>query len=132
MSYTVLIADDSAIVRSMLKKALAMAGLDLGQVHEAANGKEALAILGANWIDVVFADINMPEMTGVELVRSMKADPALAATPVVVVSSEQTQARIDEMRRWGAKAYVKKPFRPEQFRAVVEELLGPKGEGHAQ
>ncbi len=132
MSYTVLIADDSAIVRSMVKKALAMAGLDLGQVHEAANGKEALAILGSNWIDVVFADINMPEMTGVELVRSMKADPALAATPVVVVSSEQTQARIDEMRRWGAKAYVKKPFRPEQFRAVVEELLGPKGEGHAQ
>ncbi len=132
MSYTVLIADDSAIVRSMVKKALAMAGLDLGQVHEAANGKEALAILGSNWIDVVFADINMPEMTGVELVRSMKADPALAATPVVVVSSEQTQARIDEMRRWGAKAYVKKPFRPEQFRAVVEELLGPNGEGHAQ
>ena len=129
---TVLIADDSAIVRSMVKKALAMAGLDLGQVHEAANGKEALAILGSNWIDVVFADINMPEMTGVERVRSMKADPALAATPVVVVSSEQTQARIDEMRRWGAKAYVKKPFRPEQFRAVVEELLGPKGEGHAQ
>ena len=132
MSYTVLIADDSAIVRSMVKKALAMAGLDLGQVHEAANGKEALAILGSNWIDVVFADINMPEMTGVELVRSMKADPALAATPVVVVSSEQTQARIDEMRRWGAKAYVKKPFRPEQFRAVIEELLGPNGEGHAQ
>ncbi len=132
MSYTVLIVDDSAIVRTMVKKALGMAGLDLGQVHEAANGKEALAVLGRTWIDVVFADINMPEMTGAELIQRMKADPALSATPVVIVSSEQTQARIEEMKRCGAKAYVKKPFRPEQFRAVVEELLGPKGEGHAR
>ena len=132
MSYTVLIADDSAIVRTMVRKALIMAGLDLGQVHEAANGKEALAILKQTWIDVVFADINMPEMSGAELVRSMKADPALAGTPVVVVSSEQTQARIDEMKRWGAKAYVKKPFRPEQFRDVVENVLGPQGRGNAR
>jgi len=130
MSYTILIADDSAIVRTMVRKALAMAGLDLGEVHEAANGKEALAILGRTWIDLVFADINMPEMSGAELVRAMKADPALAATPVVVVSSEQTQARIEEMKRWGAKAYVKKPFRPEQFRAVIEDILGAKGERH--
>jgi two-component system chemotaxis response regulator CheY len=130
MSYTILIADDSAIVRTMVRKALAMAGLDLGEVHEAANGKEALAILGRTWIDLVFADINMPEMNGAELVRAMKADPALAATPVVVVSSEQTQARIEEMKRWGAKAYVKKPFRPEQFRDVIEEILGAKGERH--
>src|SRR3990172_734569 len=130
MSYTILIADDSAIVRTMVRKALAMAGLDLGEVHEAANGKEALAILGKTWIDLVFADINMPEMSGAELVRAMKADPALAATPVGVVSSEQTQARIEEKKRWGAKAYVKKPFRPEQFRDVIEGILGAKGEGH--
>jgi two-component system chemotaxis response regulator CheY len=132
MSYTILIADDSAIVRTMVRKALSMAGLDLGEVHEAANGKEALAILARTWIDVVFADINMPEMNGAELVRRMKADPALAATPVVVVSSEQTQTRIEEMKRWGARAYVKKPFRPEQFRDVIEDVLGSKGGGHAR
>ena len=132
MSYTILIADDSAIVRTMVKKAVAMAGLDVGQVHEAANGKEALAVLGRDWIDVVFADINMPEMTGTELVRRMKADPALASTPVVIVSSEQSQARIDELKACGAKAYLKKPFRPEQFREVVEGILGAKGEGHAR
>ncbi len=124
MSYTILIADDSAIVRTMVKKAVAMAGLDVGQVHEASNGKEALAVLGRTWIDVVFADINMPEMTGTELVRRMKADPALASTPVVIVSSEQSQARIDELKAGGARAYLKKPFRPEQFREVVENLLG--------
>jgi two-component system chemotaxis response regulator CheY len=127
MSYTILVVDDSAIVRTMVKKAVSMAGLDVGQVHEAANGKEALAVLGRTWIDVVFADINMPEMTGTELVRHMKADPALASTPVVIISSEQSQTRIDELKAWGARAYLKKPFRPEQFREVVENLLGAKG-----
>ena len=127
MSYSILIVDDSAIVRTMVKKAVAIAGLDVRQVHEAANGKEALAVLGRTWIDVVFADINMPEMTGTELVRRMKADPALASTPVVIVSSEQSQIRIDELKACGARAYLKKPFRPEQFREVVEKLLGTQG-----
>jgi two-component system chemotaxis response regulator CheY len=130
MSYSILVADDSAIVRTMVKKAISMAGLPVGQVHEAANGKEALAVLGRTWIDVVFADINMPEMTGAELIRAMRADPKLAATPVVIVSSESSQARIDEMKSYGAQAYVKKPFRPEQFKEVVDKLLGGKGDGN--
>ena len=132
MSYTVLVADDSAIVRSMVKKAIGMAGLDVGQVHEAANGREALDLLRRTWVDVVFADINMPEMTGAELVRAMRDDPALSTTPVVIVSSERSQARVDELRRDGARAYVKKPFRPEQFREVVEALLQGAGGGHGR
>ncbi len=128
MSYTILVADDSAIVRAMVKKAIAMAGLPIGEVHEAANGEEALSVLHKNWIDVVFADINMPVMNGPELIRRMKADAALASTPVVIVSSERSPARVEEMQRCGARAYVKKPFRPEQFREVVEELL-EAGEG---
>ena len=132
MSYTILVADDSAIVRAMVKKAIAMAGLPIAQVHEAANGEEALTVLRKNWIDVVFADINMPVMNGPELIRRMKADPALGSTPVVIVSSERSPARIEEMRRCGAKAYVKKPFRPEQFRAVVEELLATREKPHGR
>ena len=131
MSYTVLVADDSAIVRSMVKKAIGMAGLEIGQLYEAANGQEALEVLRRAWVDVVFADINMPEMSGAELVRHMQADPAHASTPVVIVSSESSQARVDELMRCGAKAYVKKPFRPEQFREVIEELLGKEGGPHA-
>jgi two-component system, chemotaxis family, chemotaxis protein CheY len=128
MSYCVLIADDSAIVRSMVRKSLAMAGLDLGEVLEATNGREALEQLKKTWVDVVFADINMPEMTGLELVKAMKGDEVLAGTPVVIVSSERSQARIDELKRSGASAYVKKPFRPEHFRGVVESLLAIKKE----
>ncbi|HTP27967.1 MAG TPA: response regulator [Anaeromyxobacteraceae bacterium] len=132
MSYTILIADDSAIVRRMVKKAIAMAGLEVGEVHEAANGKEALSVMDRTWIDIVFADINMPEMSGSDLIRHMAAEPNLASIPVVVVSSEQSESRIEEMKRYGARAYVKKPFRPEHFREVVDGLLGGKGDGHVR
>jgi two-component system chemotaxis response regulator CheY len=128
MSYTILVADDSAIVRTMVRKAIAMAGLPVGQVHEAANGREALEVLRRAWVDVVFADINMPEMTGIELLEAMKGDAALAATPVVIVSSDRNPARVEQTQRAGASAYVKKPFRPEQFRDVVNALLAG-GEG---
>ncbi len=125
MSYAILVVDDSSIVRTMVKKSIAMAGLPVAKVFEAANGKEALEILGQNWIDIVFADLNMPEMNGTELVEKMSQDSMLVSTPVVIVSSEQSQAKIDELKAKGIRAYIKKPFRPEGFRDVVSEVLGP-------
>jgi two-component system chemotaxis response regulator CheY len=125
MSYTILIADDSAIVRTMVKKSIGMAGLPVGKVFEAANGKEALEVLASNWVDIVFADLNMPEMSGSELVEKMSQDAMLVTTPVVIVSSEQSQVKIDELKAKGIRAYIKKPFRPEGFREVVDEVLGP-------
>ncbi len=125
MSYAILIVDDSAIVRAMVKKSIAMAGLPIGSVLEACDGKQALEVLAKNWVDVVFADLNMPEMNGAELVEKMSEDATLFSTPVVVVSSEQSQATIDELKAKGIRAYIKKPFRPESFREVVEQVLGP-------
>lgn len=124
MSYTILVVDDSTIVRTMVKKSIAMAGLPVATVFEAGNGKEALEVLAKNWIDIVFADLNMPEMNGTELVEKMSQDSMLVSTPVVIVSSEQSQAKIEELKAKGIRAYIKKPFRPEGFRDVVQELLG--------
>jgi two-component system chemotaxis response regulator CheY len=124
MSYTVLIVDDSAIVRTMVKKSIGMAGLPIGTILEAANGKQAMEILRQQWVDIVFADLNMPEMNGTELVEQMSKDSVLVATPVVIVSSEHSQAKIDELKAKGIRAYIKKPFRPEGFREVVEGVLG--------
>ncbi len=131
MSYTVLVVDDSSIVRAMVRKSLAMAGLEIKIIHEAGNGEEALGVLRREWIDLVFADLNMPVMGGLELVQRMAADRLLETVPVVIVSSEHNQARIDELKRQGARAYIKKPFRPEQFREVLGEVLaGLEGEPH--
>jgi two-component system chemotaxis response regulator CheY len=127
MSYRILVCDDSSIVRAMVKKAIAMSGLDVAEFHEASNGAEALALLGRAPVDVVFADLNMPTMTGLELVERMHGDPALAAVPVVIVSSERNEAKIEALRAAGARAYVRKPFRPEHFRDAVHEVLGREG-----
>lgn len=124
MGYRVLVADDSAIIRAVVKKAIAMSGLDVSAVFEASNGLEALEVLGREWVDVVFADLNMPEMNGQELIAQMSKDNLLVSIPVVVVSSERSQERIDELKRQGIRAYIKKPFKPEGFRDVVADVLG--------
>jgi len=126
MSYRVLIVDDSSVVRTMVKKAIAMAGLDVEQVYEAANGLEALQQLAANWVDIVFTDLHMPVMNGMELVQAMARDGVLATTPVVVVSSDPSETRAEDLKRLGVRAYLKKPFRPEGFREVIEGLLQGK------
>jgi two-component system chemotaxis response regulator CheY len=131
MGLSVLIVDDSAVIRSVVKKSIAMSGLEVKEVHEAASGREALEVLAGQWIDIVFADLNMPEMSGAELVQKMAEDNLLVSIPVVIVSSERNQSRIDELKRLGIRAYLRKPFRPESFRDVVSEVLGPMQGGQS-
>jgi two-component system chemotaxis response regulator CheY len=123
MSVRIVVVDDSAIVRAMVKKALGMAGLRVDAAHEAASGLEALALLAREPVDAVFTDLNMPEMSGVELVERMAADPRLAAVPVVVISSDRSAARAEQLRARGVRAWISKPFRPEELRAVVQQLF---------
>ncbi len=129
MLYNILIVDDSRTTRTVIAKTLKLAGVAVNQLHEAENGKVALGILNKNWIDLVFADINMPEMDGVEMVDQMSKDGLLKIIPVVIVSTEGSQTRIEEMRARGVKAYVRKPFTPELIKNIVEDILG---ENHAE
>ncbi|MBU1218876.1 response regulator [Myxococcota bacterium] len=126
MSYRVLVVDDSEIVRNIIKKAINMSGVEIQTIFEACNGKEALAVLDKEWIDIVFTDLNMPEMTGFELVENMKNGDLLSDIPVVVVSSEQSTLKIEELLSSGVREYIKKPFRPEIFRDIFSRLLGGK------
>ena len=128
MSYNILVVDDSAIIRSVLKKTIAMSGLDVGEVFEGFNGLEALEVLSKEWIDIVFADLNMPEMSGMELVAKMSEDNLLVSIPVVIVSSERNESKIEELKQRGIRAFIKKPFRPENFRDVVTDVMSAMGE----
>lgn len=126
MAFNILLVDDSNTVRSVIKKAFRLAEVPVNELHEASNGKEALDILSNHWIDIVFSDINMPVMTGIELVDKMRADGLLKTVPVVAISIEGSAARIEELKAKGVSAYIRKPFTPELIREVVEEILGPK------
>ncbi len=128
MLYNILIVDDSRTTRAVISKTLNLAGLPINELYEAENGKVALEILGKKWIDLVLADINMPEMDGVEMVDRMSKDGLLRTIPVVVVSTEGSQTRIEEMRSKGVKAYIRKPFTPEVIKGIVEDILGEKNE----
>lgn len=123
MALNILIVDDSQTMRYVIKKAVTMSGVEIGEFHEADNGKEALNILHDAWIDVVLSDINMPKMDGIEFLQEVKKDEALKDTPVIFVSTESSQSRQDETMRLGAAAYVKKPFSPESIKDILLDVL---------
>lgn len=123
MPLNVLVVDDSPVTRKMVRRAVLAAGLALGEVHEAGDGEQALALLAHHPVDLVLADINMPAMTGTELVEQMAALPTLAHVPVVMIASPTTQDRLEHLIRRGAKGYLTKPFRPEELRHLLSEIL---------
>ena len=92
MAINILIVDDSAVMRAMILKSLRMTGLDIGETFQAGNGQEGLEALNDNWIDVVIADINMPVMNGEEMIDHMRENPATADIPIVVISTEGSEA----------------------------------------
>lgn len=123
MSLNVLIVDDSAVMRAMIVKALRLAGLAIGEVHEAANGQEGLDALKEHWIDLVLADINMPVMNGEEMIERIRANPIWKDLPIIVVSTEGSQTRIESLRQRGTK-FVHKPFTPEVIRDLIKDMTG--------
>lgn len=123
MAFNILVADDSETMRAVIKRTVGMSGVPVGEFHEAANGKEALAILTQNWIDVILSDINMPEMGGMELLRKVSEDGDLSKIPLIFISTEASEARQEEARKLGVAGYVKKPFQPETIKAVLYEVL---------
>jgi two-component system, chemotaxis family, chemotaxis protein CheY len=124
MAYSILVVDDSKTIRTMVRKTLELSGLALQQVHEAASGAQALAILNEHWVDIVLADIHMPEIDGVELVERMSQSSMLAGIPVVMISSDRELCRIERLKALGIRAFLNKPFRPEALRDVVKDVLG--------
>jgi len=123
MAINVLIVDDSAVVRAMILKTLRASGLDVGEAHQAANGRAGIDQLSQHWVDVAFVDINMPVMNGEEMIDQVRANPVWADLPIIVVSTEGSETRIERLQEKGAR-FVHKPFSPEAVRDVLGEMLG--------
>ncbi|HSQ43277.1 MAG TPA: response regulator [Fibrobacteraceae bacterium] len=124
MGYTVLLVDDSETIRGAMERTFRMAKLPMDEVIHAANGAEALEILKTRWVDIVLADINMPVMNGVDLVRNMKSNSEWREIPVAIVSTEGSHKRMDELGHAGIAGYLRKPCRPEEIRDLLHQVLG--------
>ncbi len=124
MAYRILIVDDSPAMRAFVRRVVDLSGFDVSACFEAANGQDALDLLGREWVDVILTDINMPNMDGEEFLRRIAGDELLRSVPVIVVSTDGTENRIARLLALGARGYITKPFLPETLRALLEATLG--------
>ncbi len=129
MSFNILIVDDSRSMCAVIEKIVSISGFKMDHCFKAGNGREALNILAKEWVDVIISDINMPEMNGLEFLGELKKDSLLRAIPVIVISTEGSEERIQSVFDLGAKDFIKKPFLPEEIKKVLYEVIGVSNEG---
>jgi two-component system chemotaxis response regulator CheY len=121
MAMDVLIVDDSAAIRKILQRVLRQTEMPIGNIHEAGDGVEALAMLQQQQVGLILSDINMPNMDGLEMLGKIKAMPAYQSVPVIMITTEGNQNKVMEAVSLGASGYVRKPFTTEQ---IKEKLTG--------
>ena len=117
----ILIVDDASLIRSVANKAAQGAG------HEtvlAENGEVGLEALENNKIDLIFSDINMPIMGGLEMVGKIKANPKYKFIPVVMLTTESNPTLKAQGKELGVKAWLLKPFNKDKFLLAVSKLIG--------
>jgi two-component system, chemotaxis family, chemotaxis protein CheY len=118
LNMKVLVVDDMATMRRIVKNILKQLGF--ANMEEAENGQEALQKLHADTYGFIVSDWNMPVMTGIDMLRAIRADEKLKAIPVLMVTAEAQQANLVEAIQAGVSNYIVKPFTAE----TMQEKLG--------
>jgi two-component system, chemotaxis family, chemotaxis protein CheY len=121
---SILIVDDSSVMRKIVERALRQAGLALKNVFEAGHGVEALEILRKEKVALILSDINMPNMDGLEFLRQLRSHDLANEVPVVMITTESSEDHVREALVAGAQGYIRKPFTAEQVKDRVLPLLG--------
>ena len=122
MAKTILIVDDSASMRQVVGITLRAAGYD---VIEGRDGKDALFKLTGQKVHLIISDVNMPVMDGIAFLKAVKQMPAYKFTPVIMLTTESEDSKKREGQEAGARAWVVKPFQPEQLVGAVQRLCLP-------
>jgi two-component system, chemotaxis family, chemotaxis protein CheY len=120
MSKTIMIVDDSASLRQVVSIALKGAGYN---TIEACDGVDALKKLNGVAVNLIISDVNMPNMDGISMVREVKKLPAHKFTPIIMLTTESQADKKSEGQAAGARAWVVKPFQPQQMLAAVAKLI---------
>ena len=119
MAKTIMVVDDSISIRQVVGLALKQAGYD---VIEGCDGRDALAKLTGQKVNLIISDVNMPNMDGITFVRELKTRPAYKFTPVLMLTTESQDDKKEQGKAAGAKAWMVKPFKPEALVAAVQKL----------
>lgn len=121
MGKTIMIVDDAKSMRGLISMTLQSAGYE---VVEACDGQDALDKIGRHNVNMVISDLNMPNMNGIELIKSLKQDPKYKFLPIVMLTTESEDSKKKEGQMAGAKAWLVKPFKPETVLKVVQKIIG--------
>jgi len=122
MAKLIMVVDDSASMRRVVSIALKGAGYD---VVEGCDGKDALSKLTGQKVHMIISDVNMPVMDGIAFLKAVKEMPAYKFTPVIMLTTESAEEKKREGQAAGARAWVVKPFQPEQLVNAVQRLCLP-------
>jgi two-component system chemotaxis response regulator CheY len=120
----ILIVDDSAMMRALIKRVIGLTELHVDEVVEAADGAEALRILESREVNLLLTDVNMPGMTGVELLREIARQDKWPDLVRVIISTDGSASRRDEAAELDVRCYLEKPFSPEVLRNVLSQAAG--------
>lgn len=118
----ILVVDDYATMRRIVRNLLDQIGHK--DVEEATNGVEAFEKLKASRFDLVISDWNMEPMTGLELLKHIRADATLAKLPVIMVTAESKTDNVIAAKQAGASQYIVKPFTAETLKAKIASVVG--------
>ena len=122
MAKTIMIIDDSVSLRQVVGIALSAAGYE---VIEACDGQDALDKLTGVKINLMICDVNMPNMDGITFLKALREQPRYKFTPVIMLTTEAGEDKKREGQAAGARAWVVKPFKPEQLLLAVAKLILP-------
>lgn len=122
MAKTVMVVDDSDSMRNVIATTLKSAGYE---VLEGCDGKDGLAKLAGQKVHLIVSDVNMPNMDGFTFVTELKKLPAYRFTPVIMLTTEMAESKKEKGKEAGAKAWMVKPFQPEQLLNAVAKLIAP-------
>jgi two-component system chemotaxis response regulator CheY len=117
-----MIVDDSTSLRQLVIMALKSENYN---VIEACDGIDALSKLSGAKIHLIISDINMPNMDGISFVKELKNNPSYKFTPVIMLTTESQEGKKREAQAAGAKAWIVKPFQPQQMLSAVAKLILP-------
>ncbi len=120
MAKTILFVEDSASMRQVMMTTLKREGYD---VITAVDGQDALTKLDGKKIHLIISDVNMPNMDGITFVKKAKQLPAYKFTPVIMLTTESQESKMNEGRAAGVKAWIVKPFQPPHLLAAVSQLI---------
>lgn len=119
----ILIVDDSTAMRMIVKKTLRLAGFEGHTISEVDDGAKALAAIKASKPDLVLSDWNMPNMTGIELLQAIRAEPKLKSLPVLMVTAENNREQIIAAAQAGVNGYIVKPFTAVTLKEKLDKIF---------